>query len=157
MEDKILFVGGTWPSFRDGNNIFVSRRNVNKEYITIEEFVPTYLKDDKLYYVGDYKPSVDSPIQVRLYNVLPNINYMIHSHCYVDGAPFTDEVLPCGAIEEIDEIINTIKDNYYSLNKNFYAVNLAGHGSIMMSKDVEQLKNINISGRKLPEKQKVKK
>ena len=142
-----------FPSFRDSKYIFVSKRNVNKEFIGIKEFVPVYLEDDKLFYCGDYKPSVDSPIQVRLYSLLPNINYMIHSHCYIENAPYTDVVLPCGALEEVDEIKNVIKkyyDNDY--NKDFYVVNLLGHGSIMMSNKASQLKKIRMVGRKLPEK-----
>lgn len=142
-----------FPSFRDGKYIFVSKRNVNKEFIGIKEFVPVYLEDGKLFYCGDNKPSVDSPIQVRLYSLLPNINYMIHSHCYIENAPYTDVVLPCGALEEVDEIKNVIKkyyDNDY--NKDFYVVNLLGHGSIMMSNKASQLKNIRMVGRKLPEK-----
>ena len=142
-----------FPSFRDGKYIFVSKRNVNKEFIGIKELVPVYLEDDKLFYCGDNKPSVDSPIQVRLYSLLPNVNYMIHSHCYIENAPYTDVVLPCGALEEIDEIRNIIKkhfDNDY--DKDFYVVNLLGHGSIMMSNKASQLKKIRMVGRKLPEK-----
>lgn len=142
-----------FPSFRDSKYIFVSKRNVNKEFIGIKEFVPVYLEDGKLFYCGDNKSSVDSPIQVRLYSLLPNINYMIHSHCYIENAPYTNVVLPCGALEEVDEIKNVIKkyyDNDY--NKDFYVVNLLGHGSIMMSNKPSQLKNIRMVGRKLPEK-----
>ena len=141
-----------FPSFRDGKYIFVSKRNVNKEFIGINEFVPVYLENGKLYYCGDSKPSVDTPIQVRLYNLLPNINYMIHSHCYINGAPFTKKALPCGAIEEVEEILELLKEEYYNdFNKDFYLINLLGHGSIMMSKNPEQLININMVGRKLPE------
>lgn len=141
-----------FPSFREGKYIFVSKRNVNKEFIGIDEFVPVYLKDGKIYYCGDNKPSVDTPIQVRMYNLLPNINYMIHSHCYIEDAPFTEKALPCGAIEEVDEISELLKDYYDNdFNRDFYLINLLGHGSIMMSNNPEQLKNINIVGRKLPE------
>ena len=140
-----------FPSFRDKDYIFVSRRNVNKEYITIDEFVPTYLKDDKVYYCGDFKPSVDTPIQVRLYEKLKNINYMIHSHCYIEGAPYTKEELPCGAIEEVKEILELIKEYYKSYDKDCYLVNLKGHGSIMMSRTPKQLEKVKIKGRILPE------
>lgn len=141
-----------FPSFRDGKYIFVSKRNVNKEFIGIEEFVPVYLEDEKIYFCGKNKPSVDTPIQVRLYKKLPNINYMIHSHCYIKGAPYTENALPCGAIEEIYEIENLLKQYYNNdYNKDFYVMNLMGHGSIMMSKTIEQLKNIEIIGRQLPE------
>lgn len=141
-----------FPSFRSNKYIFVSKRNVNKEYISINEFVPVYLENDKIYYCGENKPSVDTPIQVKLYEKLPNINYMIHSHCYIKDAPYTKKALPCGAIEEIDEILDLIKENYDNdYEKDFYLINLKGHGSIMMSKEPEQLKNIKIQGRQLPE------
>ena len=142
-----------FPSFKEGKYIFVSKRNVNKEFIGINEFVPVYLENEKIYYCGDNKPSVDTPIQFRLYSLLPNINYMIHSHCYIKNAPFTKNALPCGAVEEVKEIVDVLK-NYYNndLNKDFYLINLVGHGSIMMSNKIEQLKNIDMIGRKLPEK-----
>lgn len=109
-----------FPSFRNGKYIFVSKRNVNKEFISINEFVPVYLENGKIYYYGNNKPSVDTPIQVRLYELLPNINYMIHSHCYIDGAPFTSYALPCGAIEEVEEIIELVKREYNNdFNKDF--------------------------------------
>ena len=141
-----------FPSFREGKYIFVSKRNVNKEFIGIDEFVPVYLEDEKIYYCGNSKPSVDTPIQVRLYELLPNINYMIHSHCYIEGAPFTENALPCGAIEEVEEILKLLEKDYDDdFYKDFYLINLMGHGSIMMSKNPEQLMNINMIGRKLPE------
>lgn len=147
-----------FPSFRDGKYIFVSKRNVNKEFIGIDEFVPVFLENGKIYYCGDSKPSIDTPIQVRLYELLPNINYMIHSHCYIDGAPFTQKSLPCGAIEEVKEILKLLEKEYNNdLNKDFYLINLIGHGSIMMSKNPEQLMNINMVGRKLPENMYTKK
>ena len=142
-----------FPSFRDGKYIFVSKRNVNKEYIGIDDFVPVYLDDGKIYYCGDNKPSVDTPIQVRMYNMLPNINYMIHSHCYIENAPYTRVALPCGAVEEVNEIKKLIEDYYDNdFNKDFYLINLLGHGSIMMSDSPDKLKDINIVGRRLPEK-----
>ena len=77
---------------------------------------------------------------------------MIHSHCYIDDAPFTQKSLPCGAIEEVKEILELLEKEYNNdLNKDFYLINLLGHGSIIMSKYPEQLMNINIVGRKLPE------
>lgn len=140
-----------FPSFRDKKYIFVSKRNINKEFITINDFVPVYEKDNKIFYCGEHKPSVDSPIQVKLYKYLKNINYMIHSHCYLKDAPYTKTPLPCGAIDEVNEIISTIKENYKSLNKHFYKINLIGHGSIIMSNKLEKLKNIEIISRNLPE------
>lgn len=131
-----------FPSFREGKYIFVSRRNVDKTHITIEEFVPTYLKDNQVYYLGDNKPSVDSPVQLRLYQKLPNIKYMLHAHVYVKDAPFTKEVLPCGALEETNEILDVINTSSEGLNTKFAVINLKGHGCLIMSDDVEKIENL---------------
>lgn len=142
-----------FPSFRDGKYIFVSRRNVNKEYIGIEDFVPVYEKNDKIYYCGDFKPSVDTPIQVKLYAKLPKINYMIHTHCYIKDAPYTETALPCGAIEEVNEVLKVIETYYENdFDKEFYVINLRGHGSIMLGSKPSLFKNIEIVGRNLPER-----
>lgn len=139
------------PSFKQGDFVFVSQRNVDKEFIELDNFVPVYFENEKLYYCGDEKPSVDTPIQLRLYEKLPNIKYMIHSHCYIEGAPFTSTSIPCGAIEEVDEIIAAIKDNYNSNTLSSYRLNLKGHGSILMGKTISDLKNVKYIGRPLPE------
>lgn len=55
-------------------------------------------------YYGDYKPSVDTPSQIMLYQAYPKVNYMLHGHVYIDGFPFTNRCIPCGAIEEAHEI-----------------------------------------------------
>lgn len=161
--DKILierFLGNAslrcpkgFPSFRDKDYIFVSRRNVNKAFIGPEDFVPVRLKDNKLFYCGNYKPSVDTPIQVRLYEMFPNINYMIHGHVYVNDAPYTQNPLPCGAVEEVDEIANIIAKRFDNdFNKDFYAINLIGHGCILMADTPDKLTaNLNFTARPQPE------
>jgi hypothetical protein len=139
------------PSFKKENVTFVSQRNIDKQFVDIEHFVPCYMEDGALYYCGDNKPSVDAPIQMRLYNALPNIKYMIHSHCYIDGAVFTNKPIPCGAIEEVDEVLNLI-DNTYGLRElDYYAINLKGHGSLLMASDVSLLHDVQYVGRVLPE------
>lgn len=124
-----------FPSQRiSENRILVSRRNVCKETIQREEFVEVYKKDNKLYYKGEHKPSVDTPIQYELYNLLPEVNFMIHSHVYVDGAPFTENLIPCGALEEVEEIMKVVKQNNFKSN---FAINLIGHGCTVFAKDIE--------------------
>ena len=137
-----------FPSFKQDGKIYVSRRNVDKRYIDKDAFVPVKLENNIVYYSGDYKPSVDTPIQLRLYEKLPNINYMIHAHVYIDGAPFTNKMVPCGALEEVECIMNVIGDY---LNEDFYAINLKGHGCIIMSNDLDKLKNIPYVSRPMPE------
>ena len=138
-----------FPSFRKGNTLFVSRRNVDKRFIDKESFVPVQMDEGKLYYYGDHKPSVDTPIQARLYDLYPNINYMLHSHVYIDGAPFTKNNVPCGGIEEVMEIMDVIG---MDMHKDFYAINLIGHGCIVMAKDVKDLYNLPYRSRPMPEK-----
>lgn len=142
-----------FPTFKKNGLIYVSRRNVNKENLSIDDFVPVYFdKDKNIKYIGLNKPSVDTPIQIRLYKFLPNINFMIHSHCYVEGAPFTKINIPCGGLEEVDEVIDTLKRNYDTLDQDFYVINLIGHGNIVMAKDVRLLKNLKFYGRSIPER-----
>ena len=140
------------PSYRFGKYIIVSKRNINNKFIISEDLIPTYIEDNKLYYCGEDKPSIDTPIHIRLYEKLDNINYILHSHNYVDGAFMTNTSIPCGAIEEVDEILRVIEENYDSFNENKYVINLKGHGSIIMGNSVNDLKGINYIGRKMPEK-----
>lgn len=140
-----------FPSFKNKDMIFVSKRNVDKRFIDRNSFVPVkFLNGDILYY-GDNKPSVDTPIQVRLYQNFPNINYMIHSHVYVVNAPFTKTAIPCGGIEEIDEILNT----HDYIDNDHIAINLIGHGNIVMSKDLDFFDEIKYISREIPESVKI--
>lgn len=144
-----------FPSFRGENGIiYVSRRNVDKSDICTTSFVPTYLDDTKtVKYFGDAKPSVDTPVQLRLYKHLPWANYMLHAHCYVDtvGIPetvtlCTTKPIPCGAIEEVAEVLTAYRIGrfYWEYNKHprLVAINLVGHGCILIAEDVEILKEL---------------
>lgn len=139
------------PSFKRSDCVFVSQRNVDKSFIDINHFVPTRLKDGKIYYSGDKKPSVDTPIQLRLYEALPNIKYMLHSHCYIDGVKFTNTSIPCGAIEEVDEVLAYIDKYYGSRELTQYRINLRGHGSIIMGGTVDEMRGVNYVARPMPE------
>lgn len=138
-----------FPSFRSSNGIFVSRRNVDKRYIDRDAFVLTYLDEkDQVSYFGEAKPSVDTPVQLRLYRLFPNINYMIHAHCYVKDGIFTKTPIPCGGVEEVNEILQVVPDT----NGTRYAINLIGHGCIIMGQTVEDLKSFTFVKRSVPEK-----
>lgn len=142
-----------FPSFRSDNSIYVSRRNIDKRYISKENFVKTFLDvNGNVCYYGKHKPSVDTPVQLKLYSLFKNINYMIHAHCYVQNAPFTTIAIPCGAIEEVDEIIKITND----FKKRSYSFNLIGHGCIVMGNSVEDLTKFKFHARKIPEKLKNK-
>jgi len=132
-----------FPSFRCGRNeAFVSCRNINKSEICQGSFVHVKANESgPLVYDGEAKPSVDTPVQLLLYKNFPQIKYMIHAHCYfypLDRAPiFTAHPVPCGAIEEVHEIIQAV-DAAGMTDSDFIAVNLLGHGCILMSKTVKK-------------------
>lgn len=142
-----------FPSYRsDKDLVYVSARNIDKREVGPEGMVAVevgeYLSHVVNYY-GERKPSVDTPIQVALYQMFPHLNFMIHSHVYVKGAPFTQHKIPCGALEEVDEIVDLLeKDKPFP----FAAVNLRGHGSIVMAISSDLLHNIGYEARPLLEK-----
>ncbi len=137
-----------FPSQRHGDIIYVSRRNVDKRYIDNNAFVACTLTDKGVKYFSENKPSVDTPIQLNLYKFLPKINYMIHSHCYIKDAMFTDKIIPCGGLEEIEEMLSLIPNK----NSDYIAINLKGHGSTIMVSNVNDLENISYIPRILPER-----
>lgn len=168
-----------FPSFKDQNGIvYVSRRNVNKGEIKRENFVPCFLdENNEVQYYGNYKPSVDTPIQLLLYQLFPDMNYMIHAHCYFDknylgnltNDQFVeyieiDKPIPCGALEEVDAIKEKVKlsEKLNSGKVNFIVINLIGHGCILMTKDIERFtilkndKKRSFISRPSPERQNIK-
>jgi hypothetical protein len=129
-----------FPSFRSDSNVaFISKRNIDKREINVNSFVPVDLtyKNNVAYY-GDVKPSVDSPIQVKLYNYYKNINYILHSHTYIKDAIETENIIPCGAIEEFYDIVSKFPDS--SINS--FRINIKGHGSLALSNQVSFFENI---------------
>jgi len=139
-----------FPSFRADGRIFVSRRNVDKRDMNASSFVAVDLPTDeggprKVLYYGEAKPSVDTPVQVQLYSALPNLNFMLHSHVYVKGAPFTDRILPCGAIEEANEILGLLR------TEGLGPINLRGHGSLLLSETLKGMQGFEFEARKFPE------
>lgn len=146
-----------FPSFRGEDGIiYVSRRNVDKSEINAASFVPTYLDEEmNVKYFGHAKPSVDTPVQLRLYKLFPWANYMLHAHCYVDTTGIPDTLqyntytpVSCGAIEEVNEIWNPyvskghLWEACYNKQPRLVAVNLCGHGCILIAKDVEIFKEL---------------
>jgi len=72
---------------------------------------------------------------------------MIHGHVYVKNALRTINKVPCGALEEFDEIANLFPGNW---NTNF-VVNLRGHGCLVLAGELSFLKRIELQGRPFPE------
>ena len=124
-----------FPSFRaPGGMIYISKRNVDKTTMDLGAFVATGMHNGKIWYRGDNKPSVDTPIQLALYNMLPIIKYMLHSHVYIKDAPFTKQMIPCGGLEEIAEISEIIMAKELQ-HVDSFAINLKGHGSILFMRE----------------------
>ncbi len=135
-----------FPSFKMDGVVFVSKRNVDKREISSEAFVPVKL-ELPVKYQGESKPSVDTPIQVKLYEHYDKINYMLHAHVYVKDAPFTENIVPCGALEEFEEIVKLFPNK----NQTNFAVNLRGHGSLVLVENTKNLESILYIPRQTPE------
>lgn len=145
-------------SFRFNNEIYVSERDVDKTLIDKTKFVNIFLNDNKVYYYGKKKPSKDAVVQIRLYKLLPNINYIVHSHCYVEDGFKTSIPVPCGALDEINEVLKVIKDHYNNdYNLNDYVINLNGHGCLLLANNLNTLKEKRFITRHLPEQLKEEK
>ena len=140
-------------SFRGKDRyLFVSKRDVDKSKIDKDNFVACRLDNDILYYYGDTKPSKDTISQAKLYNLFPNINYIIHSHCYASDGKYTEMPVPCGSLDEIDEITKVIEKEYngdYGLT--LYKINYLGHGCLLLGNTVNDLKATNFIPRNFPE------
>ncbi len=139
---------GGFPSMCKDGDIYMSKRNVDKSDICVDGFVPVYFDGDAITYDGDHKPSVDTPIQVRLYKHYDKALYMIHAHVYLEEPTFTTtECIPCGAVEEFKEIVNAVPDKE-AIN---FGINLKGHGSLIIADSVEAMKKFTFVKRGWPE------
>jgi hypothetical protein len=141
-----------FPSLKDGYDVFVSQRNIDKSSITKEGFiactkVQPEVGDGYVGYFGTVKPSVDTPIQLELYSFYKNVKFMMHSHAFVDGAPTTSTAIPCGALEEVAEI-KKLNSNPDAVD---FCINLKGHGSLVLAGSVDFIKTVKWKARRLPE------
>ena len=137
-----------FPSIRNKDFIFISRRNINKQIIEKDDFVQVDLDSENvLHYDYGSKPSVDAPIQVKLYEYYRSVKYIIHGHTYVTGAVFTKQYIPCGCMEEVGAITELFPDH---LSCNF-AVNLIGHGCVMLANDLKYFAEVGLTARSFPE------
>lgn len=136
-----------FPAFKHKDFIYVSKRNVDKRYIDRNAFVAVKAGELPVKYFGNFKPSTDTPINIKLYLYYPGVKYILHSHTYIKGAPFTRKIIPCGALEEVDEIVKL----YPERKTVDFFVNLKGHGSLALAADIEFLRDIPYIPRPMPE------
>jgi hypothetical protein len=125
-----------YPSFKNNGHIFVSRRNIDKTKIILDNFVAVQEGIEVPNYIGNVKPSVDTPIHISLYKYYSKIKYIMHGHIYLAGIPTTTYPVPCGALEEAGIIIETIPD----WTKEHFALNLKGHGFIALADSIKNMK-----------------
>ena len=143
-----------FPAMRKDGYVLISRRNVDKTGISEKDFVPCFLDENgNVAFGGENKPSVDSPVQLRLFNKLPNIDYILHGHCYIKDAPMTSLAIPCGAVEEVGETLRLIENAYGTYDGKFYTINLKGHGCLIMAntEELDTMKSVEFYVRPLPE------
>lgn len=131
-----------FPTARMENNlVLVSPRNFDKKQIMPQDMVFVDMEFfETVRYYGERKPSVDTPIQLKIYQDAPRINYMIHGHYYIYGAPFTKNFCPCGDLREYDELAKIIASSYdkYAMG----AINLLNHGFLLYSSSLEEMKEL---------------
>ena len=129
-----------FPSTRVNGQILVSPRNLDKSGIFPHDMILVESNSSVVRYYGDRKPSIDTPVQIRIYQNAPEINYMIHGHYYIYGAPFTKSFYPCGDLREYDEIAEIIAKTYdnYAMG----AINLRNHGFLLYSSTIDQMEQL---------------
>lgn len=133
-----------FPAVKLSNRVFVTRRNVDKTSLTADDFVEV-VNGDFVGYYGDIKPSVDTPIQLKLFEHYDKVRYMIHGHVYVEDAPYTSVKLPCGSIEEYGEIVKLYPEGCD------FTVNLLGHGFLAFASNLDYFSKLKLKGRPFPE------
>jgi len=119
-----------FPSERNENMFLFSPRNVDKRFVTEDDLIAVTDQN----YFGDRKPSVDTPVQLKIYTSYPNINFMIHGHALIDGAPTTKHYFPCGDLREVDEVLNLVEE------KHTKRINLKNHGFLLLGETEEDMR-----------------
>jgi hypothetical protein len=129
---------GGFPSYRgEHGSVYVSRRNIDKRCLDAQGFVQVRgLNYRGLDYWGEHKPSVDTPVQLKLYEHFPRVRYMLHAHVYHEHGTWTHRYVPCGDLREVPEILGVIEN---PSEQTGFIVNLKGHGCVIASSDVDDM------------------
>lgn len=137
-----------FPAVRTTNAYYVSKRNIDKANMSSTSFVKVLPYEDQVLYYGNHKPSVDTPIDIKLFNYYSNVNVIIHGHVYTKNGLYTNVNYACGDVREFKEIISLVPDN---LKANF-SINLKGHGCLILANSLDYLKNVELIARPFPER-----
>ncbi|KKN37563.1 hypothetical protein LCGC14_0762480, partial [marine sediment metagenome] len=131
-----------FPGMRDtGETALVSPRNSDKRRLKVEDMVLVVTAGESIQYWGSRKPSVDTPIQLAILANNFQINFLIHGHAYVEGAPITKHYYPCGDMREVPEIIKFTEKSANGV------INLKNHGFLMFSNTIKDMMNITQSAK----------
>lgn len=111
--------------------IMVTPRQVDKSKITPEDACVVLVdhEDNKIFYQGRTKSSIDTAVADFLYRSLPKINYLLHFHNqWGTAARATSFPYPCGVKEEALEILRQLdKDG----SQDEFAIELLHHGFLV--------------------------
>lgn len=139
-------------SFRKDGYVFMGMHDEEGRLLSGKDFIPVFMENGTAFYCGEKEPPVDTPVHWQLYCKLPNINYIIRSCCYVEGAIFTDEYAPYGSLKEADVVQDAIERWIGNMECDRYTVNLPGTGSIVMCGNLDGFENIPYYARPMPDK-----
>lgn len=118
---------------------WVSPRNTDKQRLTPDDMVLVYQSKPgvNVGYFGKQKPSVDTAVQMELYRQLAPLQYMIHGHAYIEGAPTTAEYFPCGDLREVGGVAECVRPGETTV-----ALNLKNHGFLLAAATLEGMKEL---------------
>lgn len=118
-----------FPAMRKDRDLFAfSPRNSDKSALTAGGMVA--VQDGQ--YCSKRKPSVDTPVQMDIFDKYPDINYIIHGHAHVKHAPTTASYYPCGDMREVP-VTELILDAGYRV------LNLKNHGFLICASTLDEL------------------
>jgi len=121
--------------------VLISPRNTDKRRLEAEDLVRIYNDKGQVAYFGENKPSVDAPIQLALFNLLPQINYFIHGHAHIKDAPTTEDYYPCGDRREVNTIAKLLGDLSKGAATSL-AINLKNHGFLLMTSTLDEMETL---------------
>lgn len=146
-EARFRYLHG-YPSIRMNDTVLISSRSIESDRITQSDFVVVEKRGGRVCYSGSCKPGSDAPVQLELYSYYEDIRYIIHGHCYVEKVPTTMMHVPCGYLEEVEEI----KKIYQNCHNTDFAINVLGHGCYICAQNLGYFTQCRLVAKPFPEK-----
>jgi hypothetical protein len=137
-----------YPSMRIDDTILISCRSIENDSISKSDFIAVENRGDRICYSGSCKPGTDALVHLGLYRYYENIRYIIHGHCYVENAPTTMMHVPCGCLEEVEEI----KKIFQNRHNTDFAINALGHGCYICAQNLGCFTQCRLVAKPFPEK-----